>query len=485
MNAIEVVNVTKVYRRYARRKQFATLKSALLKGSLIQDLQPEETFPALQGVSFNVAAGRTCGVIGRNGSGKSTALKLVAGITKPTTGTVKVEGRISALIELGAGFHPEISGRENVFINGIMLGLTKREVARRFDEIVEFADMQDFIDAPVKTYSSGMYMRLGFAVAIHVDPDVLLVDEVLAVGDEGFTHKCLDKFGEFKRRGKTILLVTHALNLVERFCDEALWLDSGKVRGAGDPKRVVGAYLIDVERSEERELARAEARAHDEMAKLDEAASGKKAEGRGQTEKPAAGSREQDPAYAQDPANVPEGGIRLQPDQAANAATPEQDPTHVEDMTQAVEGRWGSREIEITGVTLKGESGEVAHIFQSGSRVSIHLGVRAHDPNNDFVFGIGLYSADGVTCYGTNTHLEDYRSDEIRGDGEVVLHIDSLDLVDGTYKLDVAVHKRDGYPYDYHRLLYTFRVKSRTKETGIYRPRHSWTFSPTVKLKKI
>ena len=137
------------------------------------------------------------------------------------------DGRISALIELGAGFHPEISGRENVFINGIMLGLTKREIQQRFDEIVEFAELREFIDAPVKTYSSGMYMRLGFAVAIHVDPDVLLVDEVLAVGDEGFTHKCLDKFAEFRRRGKTILLVTHSLGLVERFCDEALWLDAG------------------------------------------------------------------------------------------------------------------------------------------------------------------------------------------------------------------------------------------------------------------
>src|SRR5688572_23716788 len=241
-NAIELTNVTKVYRKYARRKQFATLKSALLTGSLIHDLQPEETFPALQGVSFSVPRGRTYAIIGRNGSVKSTALKLVAGITKPTTGTVTVVGRISALI---------------------MLGLTKREVTRRFDEIVEFAELQDFIDASVKTYSSGMYMRLGFAVAIHVDPDVLLVDEVLAVGDEGFTHKCLDKFGEFKRRGKTILLVTHSLNLVERFCDEALWLDSGKVRGSGDPKRVVGAYLTDVGKSEERELARVEARAQE------------------------------------------------------------------------------------------------------------------------------------------------------------------------------------------------------------------------------
>src|SRR5216110_15162 len=255
MNSITVVNASKVYRRYSRRHQFSTLKSALLSRSLIRDLQPSDTFPALTEVSFAVPKGSTFAVIGRNGSGKSTALKLVAGITKPTSGTVRVEGRISALIELGAGFHPEISGRENVFINGIMLGLTKREVARRFDEIVEFAELKDFIDAPVKTYSSGMYMRLGFAVAIHVDPDVLLVDEVLAVGDEGFTHKCLDKFGEFKRRGKTILLVTHSLGLVERFCDEALWLDAGKVRGAGDPKRVVGAYITDVERQEERELA--------------------------------------------------------------------------------------------------------------------------------------------------------------------------------------------------------------------------------------
>src|SRR5262245_53291577 len=243
MHAIEVTNATKVYRRFSQRRQLTTLKSALLSRSLTRDLRPDETFAAVRDVTVSVSRGRTLGVIGRNGSGKSTLLKLVAGITKPTTGTVHVNGRISALIELGAGFHPEISGRENVFINGIMLGLTKRQIARRFDEIVDFAELTEFIDAPVKTYSSGMYMRLGFAVAIHVNPDILLVDEVLAVGDEGFTHKCLDKFAEFRRSGKTILLVTHSLSLVERFCDEALWLDAGVVRGQGDPKRVVGAYL--------------------------------------------------------------------------------------------------------------------------------------------------------------------------------------------------------------------------------------------------
>src|SRR4249919_947770 len=259
-SAIELVNVTKVYRRYGGR-QFSTLKSALLQRSILRDLQPSETFPALQDVSFKVPKGSTFGVIGKNGSGKSTALKLVAGITKPTSGTVRVEGRISALIELGAGFHPEISGRENVFINGIMLGLTKREIEERFDEIVEFAELREFIDEPVKNYSSGMYMRLGFSVATHVNPDVLLVDEVLAVGDEGFTHKCLDKFADFKRSNKTILLVTHSLNLIERFCDEALWLDGGLAMSHGDPKRVVGAYLTKVEEGEEKLLAQTTARA--------------------------------------------------------------------------------------------------------------------------------------------------------------------------------------------------------------------------------
>src|SRR5947207_8482999 len=260
MNAIELVDVSKVYRRCGG-PHFYPLQSALLQRSILRDLQPSETFPALSGVTFTVPKGSTCGVIGRNGSGKSTALKLVAGITKPTSGIVRVEGRVSALIELGAGFHPEISGRENVFINGIMLGLTRREIQERFDDIVDFAELREFIDAPVKTYSSGMYMRLGFAVAIHVDPDVLLVDEVLAVGDEGFTHKCLDRFADFRRRGRTILLVTHSLGLVERFCDEALWLDGGKVRATGDPRRVVGAYVTAVEDGEERLLADTTARA--------------------------------------------------------------------------------------------------------------------------------------------------------------------------------------------------------------------------------
>ena len=440
MNAIEAVDVSKLYRRYARKRQFATLKSALVSGSLIRDLRPDETFLALKNVSFTVPRGTTYGIVGRNGSGKSTMLKCVAGITKPTSGRVIVNGRISALIELGAGFHPEISGRENVFINGIMLGLSKREVSRRFDEIVEFAELSDFIDAPVKTYSSGMYMRLGFAVAIHVDPDVLLVDEVLAVGDEGFTHKCLDKFAEFRRRGKTILIVTHSLPLVERFCDEALWIDAGEARAAGDPRRVIGAYVTDVGQSEEASLAAGDARAK---------------------------------AHAATAAGDP-GDPAAEPLNTAGA-TPA-------DMFRSTEGRWGSREIEVTDVALLDADDQPRHVFQGGDPVTVRLSARAAERMTDFVFGVAIFNADGVCCYGTNTWLEELGSREFVGEGEVRFVIDSLDLTEGTYKIDVAVHNRDGYPYDYHRLLHTFRVKSRTKDVGIYRPKHRWEFSPSVRM---
>jgi ABC-type polysaccharide/polyol phosphate transport system ATPase subunit len=429
MNAIELSNVTKVYHRYSGR-QFATLKSALLQRSILKDLRPDETFPALNDVSFSVPKGSTFGVIGRNGSGKSTALKLVAGITKPTTGSVKVDGRISALIELGAGFHPEISGRENVFINGIMLGLTRREVQRRFDEIVEFAELQEFINAPVKTYSSGMYMRLGFAVAIHVDPDVLLVDEVLAVGDEAFTHKCLDKFAEFRRRGRTILLVTHSLGLIERFCDDAVWLDHGRVRAQGDPRRVVDAYLTAVEEREEKDMANATAKAV-----------------------------------------------------AAEAERPDDSDAAPPDMFRAVEGRWGSREVEIRDVTLLDRDGRPSFVFRSGEPMSVRIQAFAQAPVSDFVFGISLFNADGVCCYGTNTYLEEMEPEQLAGSVAATFSIDSLDLVEGTYKLDAAVHKRDGYPYDYHRLLYTFRVTTRAKDVGIYRPRHSWSFDGPVSFR--
>ena len=449
-SAIDVINVSKVYRRYARKRQFATLKSAILDGSLLADLKPDETFQALRNVSFSVPKGCTYGVIGSNGSGKSTLLKCVAGITRPTEGDVKVDGRISALIELGAGFHPEISGRENIFINGIMLGLTKKEIQRRFDEIVEFAEMQDFIDAPVKTYSSGMYMRLGFAVAVHVDPEVLLVDEVLAVGDQSFTHKCLDKFAEFRRRNKSILLVTHSLDLVEKFCDLAHWLNKGVTKGEGDPKRVVAAYVMDVEDVEENTLAKAEA--------VRVAASAKEV------------TEAQETAISVDSVDRGEGSASSEESNAPK------------DGFKSEEGRWGTREVEITNVTISGPNGDAGHVFQSGESIQVRMDVTSKAKITDFVFGLGLFNADNVCVYGTNTNLEEFQPTEIDGSAIVTFTIDKLDLVEGTYRLDLAAHKADGYPYDYHRLLYTFRVKSRIRDVGIYRPDHSWSFEGGIKI---
>ena len=425
-------DVTKLYRRFAHRNQFKTLKSALLTGSVLSDLRPDETFTALDGVSFEVPKGSTFGVIGENGSGKSTLLKLVAGITKPTRGSLAVDGRVSALIELGAGFHPEISGRENVAINAIMLGLTRKELERRFAEIVAFAEIEEFIDAPVKTYSSGMYMRLGFAVAIHVDPDVLLIDEVLAVGDEAFTRKCLDKIAEFRRRGKTILFVTHSLGLVEKMCDDVLWLRHGKAADRGDPKRVVDAYLTYVAGGEEARLKAGHDQATAETAALEASIAETTAGG-----PPVAGYRP---------------------------------------------GRWGGRKVEIAAVRLLDAQGRERRVFVPGEAVTVALSVRAAEAVSDFVFGVGVFSADGVNVYGTNTDIEGFASRRLVGEAEVRLHLDALNLVEGTYHLDVAAHRRDGTPYDYHRGLYSLRMKSRLKDVGLYRPAHRWTFAGGLEI---
>jgi len=210
----------------------------------------EKSFEALHDVTFDIHSGATWGIIGRNGSGKSTLLKLMAGIYKPDSGSLTMNGRVSALIELGAGFHPDFSGRENIFINASILGMGKDEIRRKFDEIVAFAELEEFIDDPVRTYSSGMFMRLGFSVAIHADPDILLVDEVLAVGDSGFTFKCKDKIASFRKAGKTIVLVTHDLADVAELCDKAVWLEAGRVKVIDQPKRVIDDYLTSMAKLE-------------------------------------------------------------------------------------------------------------------------------------------------------------------------------------------------------------------------------------------
>jgi ABC-type polysaccharide/polyol phosphate transport system ATPase subunit len=202
-----------------------------------------EPFYALRDVTFSIGSGETLGIIGRNGSGKSTILKLIAGVTAPSEGELRVAGRVSPLIELGAGFHPDLTGRENIDLNASMLGMSGREIRERFDEIVGFAELWDFVDTPVKRYSSGMYMRLGFSVAIYSNPEILLVDEVLSVGDAAFQEKCMDKMHEFQQRGITIVFVSHSMEMVQRFCPRVLLLEGGRLLGDGGPEEMTERYL--------------------------------------------------------------------------------------------------------------------------------------------------------------------------------------------------------------------------------------------------
>ncbi|MFT3714200.1 MAG: polysaccharide ABC transporter ATP-binding protein [Archangium sp.] len=243
-DALVVTDVFKSFKKTARSNQITTFKSELVRLLTFKRklVEPTTHIEALKGVNLRVPKGTTVGVIGRNGSGKSTLLKLLTGIYTPTKGTIKVEGRISALLELGAGFHPDFTGRENILINGIILGMSRNEVKDRVPQIIEFAELGDFIDEPVRTYSSGMFMRLAFAVATHVDPDVLIIDEILSVGDEHFGRKSQARMNEFRNSGKTIILVTHDLGTVERWCDTAAWIDGGRIRMYGKSDGVVREY---------------------------------------------------------------------------------------------------------------------------------------------------------------------------------------------------------------------------------------------------
>jgi ABC-2 type transport system ATP-binding protein/lipopolysaccharide transport system ATP-binding protein len=258
-------------------------------------------------------------------------------------------------------------------------------------------------------------MRLGFSIAINVDPDILLIDEVLAVGDASFVPKCLDKINEFKRKGKTIIFVSHDLSTVERISDEVVWLKEGKIKMKGYPKRVTDAYL-------------------EYIGKKDEVKAGAK---------------------------------------------------HKKEEEEAVlnkEKRWGSKEIEINNVRMIDKKGREKYIYESDESLTIEFDVEAHNEEKDFVFGIGIYNSEGTLCYGSNTHIEDFKSSLIKGKGKVGIRVRALNLINGTYFLDVAVHKRDGYPFDYHHFQYTFRVTSNYRDVGISRVIHDWEFSKNIRL---
>jgi lipopolysaccharide transport system ATP-binding protein len=419
---VVVVQVEGVSKRFRRQtvQPFTTVKTAFVDLVLRRrGPERETTYQALRDISLTVRKGEVLGIIGRNGSGKSTLLKLLAGIYRPDHGKISVQGKVGALLELGAGFHPEFSGRENIFINGIVLGLSKRELRQRFDEIVRFAELEEFIDEPVKTYSSGMCMRLGFSVAVHADPDILFIDEILAVGDESFQQKCFEKISEFRRRGKTIILVSHDLSAVQRWCDEALWLEEGMIQERGLPRRVIDLYRQSIA-TQEAEAIVAE---HHRI----------------------------------------EEGVHQ---------------TAAEEMSH----RWGSREVEIVSVRMLDDSGQECYVYQSGEPTHVALRYQVHRcvQEEEVVFGIAILRSDGLWCYGSNTAIEDIVLPPLGEEGTVEDLLERLDFVAGTYYLDVAVHARNGYPYDYHHGLYSFTVKSELREVGVCRIPHRWVIKPLV-----
>ncbi|MCA1989828.1 MAG: ABC transporter ATP-binding protein [Desulfarculus sp.] len=403
--AIEVSDLVKRFRREMLVRDYGTWKSLLLRPFSRQ--RRRDLVTVLDGVRFSVDPGRTLAIIGQNGSGKSTLLKILAGIYKPDAGVVKVRGRVSSLIELGAGFHPEFSGRENVQLNATILGLSKKEIAERFEHIVAYSGLGEYIDAPVRTYSSGMYVRLGFSVAVNVDPDVLLVDEVLAVGDEAFAHKCEDKVNEFRRAGKTIVLVTHDLGAVEKYADEVIWLDGGCVAAHGEPKPVIDAYRQKVAAQED----------------------------------------------------------EIRRDQCVAAGELKQE-------------RWGDGDVVIEAVRVLDAAGGERAVFQHGESLTLEIDYRQVKPTEDLVFGVAVSTAQGVLCYGSNTHIDRVELGAAPLAGTVRLAIERLDLVQGTYLLDAAAHAKDGRAYDYIKQIASFAVRSSVGDEGVFRPPHHWTLTP-------
>jgi ABC-type polysaccharide/polyol phosphate transport system ATPase subunit len=253
MAAVILENVSKKFiLHHDRPRSFQEMFLSIPRREKRND--PEE-FWALRDVSFEIAPGTTVGLIGPNGAGKSTLLKLISRIIEPTSGRIQVNGRVGSLLELGAGFHPDLTGRENIYLNGSILGLSQAQIRCKLDEIIAFAELERFIDVPVRHYSSGMYVRLGFSVAVHTDPEILLVDEVLAVGDAAFQQKCLEKMAQFKREGRTILFVSHALHLIEQLCTKAIWFEEGKIQQIGDAHQVLASYMKAIDKQIESELS--------------------------------------------------------------------------------------------------------------------------------------------------------------------------------------------------------------------------------------
>lgn len=415
MIAIELNNLTKIYRLYNSPKDRLRELINLTGRKFHHD------FHALNDVSFTVKKGQTVGIIGQNGSGKSTLLKLISGVLQPSSGNLKVNGRISSLLELGAGFNPEFTGRENVYMNGALMGFNKEEMERRFPDIEAFAEIREFIDQPVKKYSSGMFMRLAFAAAINVDPDILIIDEILAVGDLNFQSKCLQKLQELRQTGKTILFVSHDLNILENICIKVYLLHKGKCLMEGKPSDVIPIYR--------RLLSGEEISDHPVSGKSDIVLSSDFK------------------------------GIR----------------NHVKQSFS----RWGTKEVEITNVSFYDKEEQIVNgIFRTNEGFIARIEFIAHRKVNQPVFGIAIFSEDGTYINGSNTKVNNYYIPAIEGKGVIEYFVEVLPLLQGKYFFTASVSDYDIFvPYDiWHKCLYFTIVQSEpfSGQTGTLYLANKW-----------
>jgi len=413
---ISVQNVSKLYRIYDNPS--GRLKEILLRGRR----KYHRDFWALRDINLEVPTGEAVGIIGRNGAGKTTLLQIIAGVLQPTTGDVRVEGRVTALLELGSGFNHEFTGRENILLSGQILGFSESEMKKRLDVIVQFAELEAFVDQPVKTYSTGMLMRLAFASAIHVDPDVLIVDEALSVGDVYFQRKSLDRMDYFRKAGKTVLFVSHDPMLVQRFCTQALWIEGGKTAMTGDAREVVTAYQAFCARLEDERLRNA-------------ARNG------------GIGSREHD-AILRD--------------------------------LQLTGSRWGNRRIQFTNVEMIGAHGDATWVFRTGEAVTIRLHFESDDDYPQPIFAVDVHRYDGIFI-GSINNLDTHPAGLPikRGTGLIELHIPKLELSHNVYFLSLKAYTQDGSPAwddpaDIHNQMYQFDVVSEQPVHGLLKFNATW-----------
>ena len=430
--AIEVRDITKHFKIYLDRG--TTLKEK----TLFSKRRRYENRDVLKGVSFQVKKGEAVGLIGHNGCGKSTTLKLLTGIIYPDQGDIKMHGRVSSLIELGAGFHPDMSGRENIYINASIFGLSRKEIDQKIDDIISFSELEEFIDNPVRTYSSGMYMRLAFSVAINVNAEILLVDEILAVGDVSFQAKCFNKMREIKRQGTTIVIVSHSMDQIEQICDRSIWIHEGLVKAEGIPREVNQQYLDFMAQERQKQI---EKEAQREAAKR-------------AAERAARGEEEEEPEEQEIDPRVACAKIREN-----------------EDGSRDMGNLW----VEMDSVTLYNQEGQESHSFRIGDDITV--AVKYHRNNEeikDSAMGIHIYRNDGTDCYGTNTLIDKMDNLVLADKGEVRIKLRDVHLLRGRYEVEIAFHDDTGITYNHRFRAAYFEMLSTRNEVGSFRIDHQW-----------